>query len=112
MIMQIDSINVTWIVKTDMVASFYRGEDIGISVQDSGEQVIRFSLRNVKDPGEDPFQAILTLQENEKRFYFQADCYDDPKEQYPLRLLRSDDREEMLLICDDEVEKIFFDITL
>ncbi len=55
MIMQIDSINVTWIVKTDMIASFYRGEDIGISVQDSGEQVIRFSLRNVKDPGEDPF---------------------------------------------------------
>ena len=53
---------------------------------------------------------ILSLKEDEKRFFFQADCYDDPEVQYPLRLLRSDEGDEILLICDDEGEQIFFSL--
>ena len=112
MIDQINSIDVTWIFKDDMSASFYRGGDISIKIQDDGEQIIRFSLKNIKDPEEDPFQVILSLRESEKRFHFKADCYDDPEEQYPLRMLRSDENGEILLICDDEGEQIFFDISL
>ncbi|MHB1494549.1 MAG: hypothetical protein ACYCUY_03775 [Acidithiobacillus sp.] len=110
MITQIDSIDVTWIVKANKETSFYRGEAITISNEETGKQIIRFSLKNVKDLGEEPFQVILNLQEDEKRFYFQADCYDDPEEQYPLRLLRSDEGDEILLICDDEGEQIFFSL--
>ncbi len=110
MITQIDSVDVTWIVKADMNASFYRGDAITVSKQENGKQIIRFSLKNVKDLGEDPFQVILTLQEDEKRFFFQADCYDNPEDQYPLRLLRSDEGDEILFICDDEGEQIFFSL--
>ena len=112
MIDQISSIDVTWIVKEDMSFSFYRGGDISVKIQDDGEQIIRFSLKNIKDPGEDPFQVILSLHESEKRFHFKADCYDDPEEQYPLRMLRSDEGDEILMVCDDEGERIFFDISL
>ena len=112
MIDQINSINVTWIVKDDMSTLFYRGNDISIKTQDDGEQIIRFGLKNIKDPGEDPFQVILSLRESEKRFSFKADCYDDPEERYLLRMLRSDENGEILLICDDEGEQIFFDISL
>ena len=110
MITQIDSVDVTWIVKADMKASFYRGGAITVSNQENGKQIIRFSLKNVRDPGEDQFQVILTLQEDENRFFFQADCYDNPEEQYPLRLLRSDEGDEILFICDDEGEQIFFSL--
>ncbi len=110
MIMQIDSIDVTWIVKADMQVSFYRGEAITLINQGNGNQIIRFSLKNTRDIGEEPFQVILSLKEDEKRFFFQADCYDDPEVQYPLRLLRSDEGDEILLICDDEGEQIFFSL--
>ncbi|WP_436395668.1 hypothetical protein ACSDBR_01335 [Acidithiobacillus ferriphilus] len=108
--MQIESIDVTWIVKSDMQASFYRGEAISVNNQDNGHLAIRFILKNVRDLGEDPFEVILNLQESDRRFFFQADCYDNPEEQYPLRLLRSDEGDELLLICDDEGEQIFFSL--
>lgn len=108
MINNIESIDVTWIVKADMQTFFYRGDEVTISNLENGKQAIRFTLKNIRDHSEDPFQVILTLQEDEKRFFFQADCYDDPEEQYPLRLLRSDEEDELLLICDDEGEQIFF----
>jgi hypothetical protein len=112
MIDQISSIDVTWIVKEDMSFSFYRGGDISVKIQDDGEQIIRFSLKNLKNHGEDAFQVVLSLCESEKRFQFKADCYDDPEDQYPLRLLRSDENGETLLIRDDEFEQIFFDISI
>ncbi len=108
--MQIDSVDVTWIVKADMQVSLYRGESIRVSNHENGTQIIRFTLNNIRDHGEDPFEVILNLQESDRRFFFQADCYDDPEEQYPLRLLRSDEGDELLLICDDEGEQIFFSL--
>jgi DNA polymerase III alpha subunit len=112
MIDQINSIDVTWIVKDEMSVSFYHGGDFSVKIQDDGEQIIRFSLKNIKDHGEDPFQVILSLRESEKRFSFKADCYDNPEERYLLRMLRSDENGEIILICDDEGEQIFFDISL
>lgn len=76
------------------------------NIDNNGLEVCRVTLRNNQDH-QDSFDIVI-LNNTSGRVTFKADCYDDNEEEYPLNKFYSDGGDEIILVCDDDEELIYF----
>jgi hypothetical protein len=110
-----NAMTVTWINKQPgNLEGFYHTVAFQIASGGGNTEVCRATLQSDHDP-EDRFDLVITRNLDTGGITYRADCYDVDEEtgeleEYPLNAFLADDGGEILLVCDDEGERIYFHI--